>query len=223
VRTCKHTWQCPLCREAFSRHQDRDRHLPSHLPYWIACSCCSWRGYRLDAFKKHWFREHESSGDVPDDDNGSKLYQELYDPRPLVKKIIQDPTSMEDAEIQAVELIKKEAVALHRQYLLTDPWGHKEKEVSRQCPRSSNSETNALPITSSAPTLSSGPPTKLWAPTGPVVPSLREPCIEAGNGQIFLQHYVAGSPVFAPQDPSTLRRTNGVNRSPHVPSRYPFF
>ena len=36
----------------------------------------------------------------------------------------------------------------------------------------------------------------------PVVPSLRDPYIETGNGQIFLQHYVTRSPVFA-SPPST--------------------
>ena len=220
MRTCKRTsgWHCPLCREPFSRRQDRDRHLSSHLPYCIACSYsdCAWRGYRLDAFRKHRFSEHESGGDVPGED-WSKLYQKLYDPDPLVKKIVQAPTSMGDAEIEAVELVKKQAVALHRRDLLTDPWGH-QKKVSRQCPRSSDSETNALPITSSTPTLSSVPPTQLWAPTAPVFPSLTEPYIEAGNGQIFLQHLLS-----LPPGPSTIPLTNGVNRSPHVTSRYPFF
>ena len=214
MRTQERTWNCPLCFHPFSRRQDRDRHLSSHLPYWIACSYsdCAWRGYRLDAFRKHWFNsEHKSeSGHVPDE-YMSNLYQKLYDPGPLVEQILRDPISIRDAKIRAVTLIKDQAEALNRRDLLTDPWGHKDKST-RQYPRFSDSGTNAPPITSPAPTLSSGPPIQLWAPAAPVVPSLGEPYIETGNlnGQIFPQHCLTRSPVFVSQAP-TIGLTNGVS------------
>jgi hypothetical protein len=88
---------CPLCPGTFGRLQDRDRHVPSHLPYWIGCSFdgCSWRGYRLDTFRKHWYSEHKSTNQAPDEDGST-----LYDPKPFIRKIVQNPASKGDAEFQ---------------------------------------------------------------------------------------------------------------------------
>ncbi len=117
-------WSCPLCHEPFRRPQDRNRHLPSHLPYWIGCSYdgCSWRGYRVDTFRKHWSSEHQSTSQVADE-SGSKL----YDPGPLVEGIVRDSVSIGDAENWAVTRIREIASALSKQELLTDPWGRKGK------------------------------------------------------------------------------------------------
>jgi hypothetical protein len=186
------TWPCPLCRESFRRWQDRNRHIQSHLPYWIGCSydACSWRGYRIDIFRKHWHNEHQSTNQVPDE-SGSKL----YDPMPLVDDIVRGSVSIEDAENWAIERIKKIAAVLDKQALLTDPCGRKEKNFklkgSRKYPRFA--ETNTLLPTgiASTPTYSSVPPTKLWV-SAPVV--ARDPYTEAENGPQFLrQDYMLSS------------------------------
>ena len=179
-------WFCPLCRNPFRRSQDRDRHLPLHLPFYISCSHdgCSWRGYRSDSFRKHCYRGHNSTS--PDE----KGYQ-LYDPGPLIKNIVLNPASIREAEIQAIESIKQKAVVLNKQDLWTDPWGHKGKS-SRQYPRFS--EMNALPITLPTPAFSSVQPTQHSAPVDP-----RDPYIEARNGVLF--HHLTGSPLLVRQRP----------------------
>ena len=156
-------WFCPLCQEPSRRRQDRDRHLHLHLPFWLACSydSCNWRGYRLDAFRRHWRSEHQSSKQVPDE-SGSKL----YDPAPLVKGIVGNPLSIGHAIIWAVAKIKEKAAALNKQGLLTDPWGRNGMKKF-QGPRQEfhfSEKRNALPIsatTSSTTAFSSVSPAKL--------------------------------------------------------------
>ncbi|KAI9452210.1 hypothetical protein BJY52DRAFT_1226233 [Lactarius psammicola] len=159
LRPPMRTWLCPCCREPFRCPQDRKRHLPLHLPLWISCSHdeCSWRGYRLDAFRKHWHSEHQSTSQVPDE-SGSKL----YDPWPLVERIAGGTVSIGDAGNLAVVWIKNIALSLDKQELLFDPWGRKGKNLkgSRKYSRFAG-RTKAPPITSSAPAFSSAPPTKL--------------------------------------------------------------
>lgn len=179
---------CPLCPNLkyFSRQQDRDRHLLSHLPYWLGCSGCSWRGYRLDAFRKHWHSEHKSTSLVPDDD-GSKL----YNPKPLIRKILQNPDSIGYAQIKAVSWIKVKALALCKQELLADPWGHK-GNLKDSLQYSQLSETSALSITPPTAVYTLPPTQPLWV-SPPLVP--RDPHIEAKDGQIFLPH-VTRSPTL---------------------------
>ena len=186
---------CPLCPKHFSRDQDRCRHLPSHLPYWIGCSCdgCSWRGYRLDAFRKHWYNEHKSANSVPDED-GSKL----YNPKPLIRKIVQNPNSIRGVQTQAVSWVKNKATALCKQEFLADPWGHKRNSKDFQ-QYYRFSETNALPITPPTPFFSLPPTQPLWV-SAPVVTS--DPHIEANNQLIGLPHYATGSPlVYSSNNP----------------------
>ena len=134
----------------------------------------------MDIFRKHWHNEHQSTNQVPDE-SGSKL----YDPMPLVDDIVSGSISIEDAENWAVERIKKIAVILDKQALLTDPWGRKKKKLKGSRQYSRFAETNALPITST-PAFSPVPPTKLWA-SAPVV--ARDPYTEAENGPLFLRQY----------------------------------
>ncbi|KAH8993532.1 hypothetical protein EDB92DRAFT_417101 [Lactarius akahatsu] len=152
-------WLCPRCREPFRRPQDRNRHLLSHLPYWVACSYggCSWRGYRLDAFRKHRDSEHRSTSQVPDE-NGSRL----YDPGPLVDGIVRGSISIGDAENWAIRRIRNKALSLDNDELFMDPWGRKGKNLksSRQHSRFAE-RAKALPITSPTPAFSSAPPAKL--------------------------------------------------------------
>jgi hypothetical protein len=180
---------CPLCPNLkhFGRQQDRCRHLLSHLPYWISCSCsgCSWRGYRLDAFKRHWYSEHKSTNLAPDEDGST-----LYNPKPLIRKIVQNPDSIGDAQIQAVSWVKEMAMVLCKQDLFADPWGHKRNLMDAL----QLSETDLLPNSPLTPAFSSLPPTQpLWL-SAPIIP--RDPHIEAKYAPMFLPHYVTGSPTL---------------------------
>lgn len=179
---------CPLCPTHFGRDQDRYRHLQSHLPYWIGCSYdgCSWRGYRPEAFRKHWCSEHKSTNAAPDED-GSKL----YNPKPLIKQIVQNPNSIRDAQTRAVSYVKNKATALCKQEFLVDPWGHKRNSKDFQ-QYYRFSETNALPITPPTPFFSLPPTQPLWV-SAPVV--TRDPHIEANNELIALPHYATESPL----------------------------
>ncbi|KAH9064014.1 hypothetical protein EDB87DRAFT_91627 [Lactarius vividus] len=60
--------QCPACQTMFTRWQDCDRHLVTHLPHWIHCpfSNCTWRGNRVKPFKDHWKRGHGGHGNIPE-------------------------------------------------------------------------------------------------------------------------------------------------------------
>ncbi|KAI9452214.1 hypothetical protein BJY52DRAFT_1294142 [Lactarius psammicola] len=99
---------CPFhhCGVRFGRLQERNRHIPSHLPYWIGCSfgACTWRGYRLDTFRNHLRNEHQITGQ---DGHGYRI----YDPWPLVDRIIKNPISIEDAIQLAIAEIEGMAPA----------------------------------------------------------------------------------------------------------------
>ncbi|KAI9437638.1 hypothetical protein H4582DRAFT_1956610, partial [Lactarius indigo] len=118
--------RCPDCGAECGRPQETKRHLLLHLPCCIACSfdSCTWRGYRLDTFRKHWYSEHRSTSQVPDE-SGSKLYE----PGPLVEGIVGGSVSIEEAKNRAITWIKKEALVLDKQELLMDPWGRKKGRV----------------------------------------------------------------------------------------------
>ncbi|KAH9054297.1 hypothetical protein EDB87DRAFT_107056 [Lactarius vividus] len=104
--------RCPDCGAEYRRPQETKRHLLLHLPCWIACSFggCTWRGHRLDTFRKHWYIEHQSTSQVPDE-IGSKLYE----PGPLVEGIVRGSVSMGDAENRAITWIKNIALVLDKQ------------------------------------------------------------------------------------------------------------
>ncbi|KAI9452211.1 hypothetical protein BJY52DRAFT_946463 [Lactarius psammicola] len=113
---------CPArdCGVRSGRLQERNRHIPSHLPYWIGCSfgACTWRGYRDDTFRKHLCNEHQTTG------LGEHGYQ-IYDPRPLVDGIIMNTISIEDAKQLAIAEVERMAAVLGRQEWLEEPWGRK--------------------------------------------------------------------------------------------------
>ena len=123
---------CPVCNIGFSRTQERNRHLASHLPCWIACSfeACRWRGDRRDIFNKHLWDEHQTTT------LAVRGYQ-LYDPKPLVQGIVKGSISIGDAEQRALGEVEKMALVLSKlgvskRDLLEDPTGRKGKECSRR-------------------------------------------------------------------------------------------
>ncbi|KAH8993531.1 hypothetical protein EDB92DRAFT_417040 [Lactarius akahatsu] len=150
---------CPDCGAEYRRPQEIKRHLLLHLPCWIACSFdgCTWRGYRLDTFRRHWYSEHRSTSQVPDE-VGSKLYE----PGPLVEGIVGGSVSMGDAENRAITWIKNIALVLDKEELFMDPWGQKGSPpgntlVLRRGRRQYPSHHLSA--------FSSVPPAKLWAST----------------------------------------------------------
>ncbi|KAF8258531.1 hypothetical protein EI94DRAFT_1128158 [Lactarius quietus] len=111
---------CPVCGFGSRRSQERDRHMFSHISYWIACSldACRWRGDRRDTFKKHLWDEHQT---IMSDGHG---YQ-LYVPKLLLKGIVKGSISFGDAEQRAITEVKEMAQVLSKQELLEDPSGRK--------------------------------------------------------------------------------------------------
>lgn len=123
---------CPVCSIESRRSQERNRHLLTHLPCWIACSfdACRWRGDRRDNFKKHLWSEHQT---IMLDQDG---YQ-LYDTKPLVEGIVKGTMSIEDAEQRAITEVKEMAIVLSKlgvskPDLVEDPSGRKGKECSQR-------------------------------------------------------------------------------------------
>ncbi len=118
---------CPVCGVPSRRAQERNRHLLSHLPYWIACSfdTCTWRGDRLDTFTKHLYDEHQT---IRLDEHGYWL----YNPWPLVNGVVEGSISIEHAKQCAIAEVVNIASVIGKQELLGDPCGRKEKKRSRR-------------------------------------------------------------------------------------------
>ncbi|KAH9034140.1 hypothetical protein EDB84DRAFT_77225 [Lactarius hengduanensis] len=117
---------CPVCGVPSKRRQERDRHLLSHLPCWIACSfgLCLWRGDRFDMFTKHLFEEHQTT-----EPHGHGF--QLYNTRPFVDGLVKGTISIEDAKQRAIAKVKAIASVIGEQEFLEDPWGRKGKKGSQ--------------------------------------------------------------------------------------------
>jgi uncharacterized C2H2 Zn-finger protein len=121
--------QCPACGLIFSRWQDRDRHVLTHLPHWIHCPLlhCAWRGNRIKSIKLHWKRQdhlqyHESYGPTPIRDQF-----EIFDPQPFVNQTKAGTISASDAASQALIIVDVKADQLQKLSLSENPWGYKLK------------------------------------------------------------------------------------------------
>jgi hypothetical protein len=124
--------QCPECLEKFSRWQDCDRHILTHLPHWIHCPLphCSWRGNRVKSFEHHWTRTndhlpyYESYGGIPGRD-----HFEIFDQRELLKQIKAGTISVGVAASHARLCVISKAVQLRKLSLLENDWGYKLKQA----------------------------------------------------------------------------------------------
>ncbi|KAH8990326.1 hypothetical protein EDB92DRAFT_1865879 [Lactarius akahatsu] len=114
--------ECPICHGIFTRWQDRDRHLVTHLPHWVHCpiSNCTWRGNRVRQFEDHWGRDH-GSYHIP----GRKQF-EIFDPQEFVNQI-NTGTIPAVAAGRAIERILAKARQLQKPSMSADPWGWKIK------------------------------------------------------------------------------------------------
>ena len=125
--------QCPCCPLEFTRWQDCDRHILSHLPHWIHCpvSECSWRGNRVKSFEQHWKRNdhpqyHESYGGIP----GPEEFT-IFNPQEFVDHIKTGNTSISDAVYQALVYVAAKAMQLEKLSLSENLWGYKLKQASQ--------------------------------------------------------------------------------------------
>ncbi|KAH9069737.1 hypothetical protein EDB83DRAFT_397443 [Lactarius deliciosus] len=117
---------CPVCRVTSKRRQERDRHLLTHLPCWIACSIgsCLWRGDRIDMFTKHLFEKHQTT------ESHGHGYQ-LYDTQLFVDGLVKRTISIEDAKQLAIAKVEAIALVIGKPEFLEDPWGRKGKKGSQ--------------------------------------------------------------------------------------------
>ena len=123
--------QCPGCPEFFTRWQDCDRHIVTHLPHWIYCPVpdCSWRGNRVKSFEQHWRRRdhlqyHEPYGDIP----GLEQFK-IFNPQVFVNQIKAGTISTSDAASDALALVRSKANQLQKSSMLHNLWGYKLKHT----------------------------------------------------------------------------------------------
>jgi hypothetical protein len=129
-RDPKPSW-CPACGVKFTRWQDRDRHIVTHLPHWIHCPLphCAWRGNRVKSINLHWKRQdhlqyHESYGNTP------RLEQfQIFNPQEFVAQIKDGTISASDAAVLALIIVGVKAKQLQKSSMSENPWGYKLKSV----------------------------------------------------------------------------------------------
>lgn len=127
--TTRMPWQCLACLATFSRWQERDRHLVSHLPHWIHCPLphCPWRGNRLHLFKRHWKshpEHHESYGRIP-----RREQFEIFNRGEFLTRISAGAIPVHAAAFHAVQLVLQKADQLQKPSLSMNVWGYKLKQT----------------------------------------------------------------------------------------------
>ena len=92
------TTTCPFpkCQRSFPRPQETERHALRHLPRFLLCNRrgCNWVGSRRYALRDHLKKKHASA-----------LLSEqefiLYDAKGLVKQLLNNEITVEEAECEA--------------------------------------------------------------------------------------------------------------------------
>jgi len=125
-RTHRANERCPVCLASLGRLKDRERHVLSHLPKWLHCPnpSCPWRGDRWEALNIHRRNAHPSNSQEQVKSDASSI---IYDPWPLVKSIITNDISLEEARKRAVLMVEKRALELTKSGLWEDFWGRKRR------------------------------------------------------------------------------------------------
>ena len=123
--------QCPACGDEFTRWQDRDRHILTHLPHWIHCPLphCAWRGNRIKSIEVHWKRQdhlqyHESHGHTL-----RREQFEIFDPQVFVNQIKAGTVSADNAAYQALYFVGVKAKQLQKLSMWENRWGYKLKSA----------------------------------------------------------------------------------------------
>ncbi|KAH9980162.1 hypothetical protein BGW80DRAFT_1248441 [Lactifluus volemus] len=108
--------RCPIpgCnkRQNGSKSQEFERHVREHLTYFLYCSRvgCEWRGHRKYLLQDHWRKRHQDV-DLP---SGEFL---IFDPRGLVRQLINGETNIAQANREANRLVRERAIQLGKQDL----------------------------------------------------------------------------------------------------------
>jgi hypothetical protein len=99
---------CPR-KSPLGRSQELEQHILRHLPHWICCTQpdCDWTGYRRDLLQGHLRNEHR---DVPLFKHGSKGIKKIYDAKRLVKQLLKNEITVEQAECEAHATFGKRGV-----------------------------------------------------------------------------------------------------------------
>ena len=120
---------CSSCKAGmafFNRYQDLEKHIQAvHLPCWIFCPHpgCTWRGSRMDDFKKHL--ETQKCGSKPE-----RLQCQIYDVK-MITGLMKNQVCAGVAQEIAVGLVKERALELGREEWLMDPWGNPPETQAR--------------------------------------------------------------------------------------------
>ncbi|KAI9512607.1 hypothetical protein F5148DRAFT_1161508 [Russula earlei] len=96
----------PNCERSFGRRQELERHVLQHLPLYIYCPLCNWRGSRRYALRVHLQMKHGGFGLL-----GSDPYT-IFDARLMAKLLLNGEVTPALAEETARSLTQEKATQL---------------------------------------------------------------------------------------------------------------
>jgi hypothetical protein len=101
---------CPFpdCESRYSRAQELQRHIRRHLPYYIYCPQpgCEWTGKRYESLWAHFKMKHPS---IPEPGRERCI---IYDSNVMVKQLLNNEITAEQAKHKAHLLFRRRAVEL---------------------------------------------------------------------------------------------------------------
>ena len=116
----------PTCRVSVQRHQDLGRHcLSLHLPCWIHCPTCSWRGDREEDFNRHL--KEQNCGPKP----AREQYQ-IYDTKLILDWALNENAPVETVVRYALGFVGERALELGKVEEWRDLWGRQGKRARRR-------------------------------------------------------------------------------------------
>ncbi|KAI0253401.1 hypothetical protein BJV78DRAFT_1153035 [Lactifluus subvellereus] len=120
---------CPwsTCKVSVQRHQDLGRHcLSFHLPCWIHCPTCFWRGDREEDFNRHL--KEQKCGPKP----AREQYQ-IYNTKLILDWVLNDNAPVETAVRYALNFVGERALELGKVEEWRDLWGRQGKRGRHGC------------------------------------------------------------------------------------------
>ncbi|KAI0253396.1 hypothetical protein BJV78DRAFT_208054 [Lactifluus subvellereus] len=116
----------PTCTGAFRRPQDLRRHILSfHLPCWIYCPTCFWRGDRCEDFNRHL--KNKKCGPKP-----PREQYEIYNTKLVLEWILEDNVRVETAVRYALNFVQERALELGKAQEWRDTFGRRGKRTRRR-------------------------------------------------------------------------------------------
>jgi hypothetical protein len=113
---------CPVCEQSFGRHQERDRHVRTHLPFWLFCPVlgCAWRSDRSYTLVTHWTENHPNFGEAPRPEDCK-----IYNPDPLVQSVVSGELLIEEATAIALQGVRIRAQEQDKVGIWEGEWGRR--------------------------------------------------------------------------------------------------